>query len=252
MLERISCVRLVSPASGVKSERLLFQSHSSVRLVSPANGVRSAMEFLPRDSRVRLVSPASGVKSETPVLVSVSHVRLASPASGVRSDISLLFTYLPSTLSMPRCNRVRLVANSSPVKSRMPELGASRRVKVAISSAVIGALLALPSALAIAACSLASGMATPPFPALPVLTTGESRLQATRARAPHRLRTADLFNHLDMIQSFRRSVSTCPSLGGPVLEFYPSGISHYLEGTEFPLEAGPSRRCLGRWLKGAS
>ena len=168
------------------------------------------MELRPRDSRVRLVSPASGVKFETPVLVRVSRVRLVSPASGVRSDISLLFTYLPSTLSIPRCNRVRLVANSSPVRSRMPELGASKRVKVAISSAVIRALLSLPSALAMAACSLASGMATPPFPALPVLTTGESRPQATRAKAPHTIRAAALFNHLGMIRSFRGQYQHAP------------------------------------------
>ena len=170
------------------------------------------MELSPRDSLVRLVSPASGVRSAMELSPRDSLVRLVSPVSGVRSDISLLFTYLSSTLSIPRFNRVRLVANSSPVKSRMPELGASRRVKVAIPSAVTRALLALPSALAMAACSLASGMATPPFPALPVLTTGESPPQATRARAPHKLRAAALFNHLGMIQPFRDQYQHAPRI----------------------------------------
>ena len=162
------------------------------------------------------------------MLVSVSHVRLASPAIGVRSDISLLF-HIPAP---PPCLCRDVTAsgwlqNSSPVKSRMPELGASRRVKVAISSAVIRALLSLPSALAMAACSLASGMATPPFPS--PASANYRRIAATSDKGQstaQAIRAADLFNHLGMIQSFRRSVSTCPSLGGPVLEFYPYGISY--------------------------
>ena len=53
-----------------------------------------------------------------------------------------------------------MVANSSPVKSLMPALDASKVVKVFISSTVIGASFALPSAASIAERRMASGMAT--------------------------------------------------------------------------------------------
>ena len=58
----------------------------------------------------------------------------------------------------PRASLVRLVANSSAVKSLMLAFLASRWVKFAISAAVIGAPDALPSAFSIAPRRLGSGM----------------------------------------------------------------------------------------------
>ena len=75
---------------------------------------------------------------------------LVKPASAAMSVIWLSL----------RLSHVRLMANSNPVKSLMPASSASKVVKVDISPLVIVAPLALPSAAAIAARSLASGMVT--------------------------------------------------------------------------------------------
>ena len=116
------------------------------------------------------------------LLPSLSSVRLVKPDRGERSDIWLLFTLIytspsPDTHSVPRSNIVRRVANSSPVKSLMFAFGASRRVKLAISSRVIGAPFALPRRAKMAARRFASGMSTlvvlPP-PLLPPLEVGTS------------------------------------------------------------------------------
>ena len=119
------------------------------RLVRPASGERSTIWLFESPRMFRLVRPASGERSTIWLFVSTSTVRLVKSASGDRSVIWLF--------ESPRF--VRLVANSSPIKSLMPA-AVSKVVKVSISLLVIVAPLALPSAAAIAARRLASGMVT--------------------------------------------------------------------------------------------
>ena len=76
------------------------------------------------------------------------------------SDTELLLMLRPSTLSIPRCRLLRLIALSSPVKSLMLALGARRLVNVAISDAVMGSPDALSRAFSSAARRLGSGIST--------------------------------------------------------------------------------------------
>ena len=125
------------------------------------------MRLALRLRRSSLVKLDSADTSEMLLPLRYSHVRLVRPDKDERSDISLLFIQpSPNTHSSPRSKSSRPVANSSPVKSLMFEFGAERlAVKLAISSRVIGAPLALPSAVSIAARRFASGMVTVvPFP----------------------------------------------------------------------------------------
>ena len=160
LLSRNSTSRLVKLDSGVTSDMLLSERDSTSRLVKLDSGVTSDMLFLESLSTSRLVKLDSGATSDMLLLRSLSTSRLVKLDSGERLDISLLFTHSPPTTSGPRSNSVRLIASSSPVRSRIFLFGASRRVKVAISACVIGAPLALPRLSAMTARRFASGMAT--------------------------------------------------------------------------------------------
>ena len=116
------------------------------------------MLLLLRCSHIRWGKFATAEISEMLLLGRCSNVSRVKPARGERSLIALLFLHSFATLSGPSSNLVRCVANSSPVKSLMLAFFASRRVKVAISSAVIGVPGAIPSASSMAARRLASGM----------------------------------------------------------------------------------------------
>ena len=90
-----------------------------------------------------------------------SDVRLVKLDKVERSEIELLLTLpLPDTHSSPKSSLCRLIAYSSPVKSRISLFCALRRGKVDISPLVIVAPIAFLSAVSIAARRLASGMLT--------------------------------------------------------------------------------------------
>ena len=108
------------------------------------------MELLLRSSHIRLVNPASGEMSDIELSARYSSVRLFNPASGEMSDIEL----------SESSSCVRLVACSSPVKSVMLALDASRSIKRLISSVVMGAPDALPRSFSIAVRRLESGIST--------------------------------------------------------------------------------------------
>ena len=144
---------------------MLWERVNDVRLVKPDNGEISVNKLPERISTVRLVKPDRGVRSEMILSESNSDVRLVKPDRSVISEMILL----------ERFSDIRPVANSSPVKSRISESCASRRVKLAISALLIDAPLALRSAVSIAARRSASGMVTcvsgPPPPSLDVDTS---------------------------------------------------------------------------------
>ena len=155
---------MVKPDKGEISEMILWERFSDVRLVKPDNGEISEKKLPERISNVRSVKPDNGVMSEMTLSERISDVRLAKPDNGVMSEMIL----------SARISDIRPVANSSPVKSRISDSDASKRVKLAISALVIDAPLVLRSAVSIAARRFASGMVTcvsgpPPSVSLPKL-----------------------------------------------------------------------------------
>ena len=161
-----SAVKLVKPTTGEMSERGVPQISKNVRLVNPATAEMSDSALLSRSKCVRLINPAKGdisdillseisksvrfvnsAKAETSEILlpqSRSSVKLVDPAKDERFDTELLFILRPSAFTYPRSSSVRLIANSSPVKSSMLVFLASRCLKIFISDAVIGT----PDALA--------------------------------------------------------------------------------------------------------
>ena len=129
---------------------LLLQSHSDVRLINPATGDMSVIELFPKSNLVSLVNPATAEMSVIELSSSHRNSSWDNPDKAEMSDILLPFSV----------RWVKLVANSSPVKSLMFAFLASRRVKVAISDGVIGSPFALPRSLSTAARRLESGMFT--------------------------------------------------------------------------------------------
>ena len=129
---------------------ILSEISNPYKLIKASTGERSDIRLCGIISHPRLINSAIGDKSRILLLLNSMTCSFIKPARGDISDIKLL-------LHLTSCNSV---AASSPVKSLMLALCASRCVNVAISSAVIRAFGALPSASAIAACRFASGMLT--------------------------------------------------------------------------------------------
>ena len=181
----LNVVRLVKRVSGDKSEfeRSFPARFRSVRLVKLVNGDKFEIVVLTSFRDVKLVKLDRGEKSEMSLPERFSHVSLVKLERGDTSEIALLSrrnrispSELHALIFPPRFSDVRLAANSSPVKSLMLLLLASRRVKVAISAGVIDAPLALPSAVSIAARRFASGIATNPVPPLTDTRTASEQL----------------------------------------------------------------------------
>ena len=160
LLLRYRSLRWTIFASGDTSDIVFPCKDICHILVKFASGDISEMRLSGNHNVVRLVKPDRGERSEIRLLPSVNVIRLVSSASGDRSDIALLLTNLLPTNSQPRRNSVRLVANSSPVRSLIPLLDASSHFKVDISPHVIVASRALPKLSAMTARKLASGMLT--------------------------------------------------------------------------------------------
>ena len=151
LLELInSHFRLVKPDSDEISEIVLSLRYSNSSLVKPDSDEIFEMLLRARTRKNRLVKPDSGEIFEMLLLSRTSCSSLVKPDSDEIAEMLLKLKF----------STVRRVANSSPVKSLMFAFCALRRVKVAISSLVIGAPGALPRRFSITARRFASGMVT--------------------------------------------------------------------------------------------
>ena len=111
------------------------------------------MLLLPRFNQVSWVNPDTNNASEMPQWERFSRVSRVSTAMGEGSEMVLLLISSPSIYSSPRFSSLRLRACSSPVRSVIPLLGASSRVRLSIVCVV----MVLPISRRSAAAKLRSG-----------------------------------------------------------------------------------------------
>ena len=163
--KRPRTLSLVKLDSGVTSAMLLPERSSISRLVKLDSGVTSATLLKERSRTLSLVKLDSGVTSDM-LLTEKLKEKLANSSIRVVKysekllNSSVMFTSHNLPAFPPRTNSVRLIANSSPVRSLIFSFDASRRVKVAISACVIGAPNALPRLFAMTSYRFASRMTT--------------------------------------------------------------------------------------------